>query len=104
MKILMLIVLSVLLMACSQKSDVLGVESEGEYYALDHAAKEAIVNEDDDEQLVCRRTQKTGSHFKVKKCTTKSQLAKEQKEAKEIIDSNSIQNTRRMVDDRKDNK
>ncbi|WP_154223525.1 hypothetical protein [Marinicella rhabdoformis] len=93
------IVISILaLAACSNnKGNVLGVESGGEYYSLDHAAKAAVAKNNDDERLVCKRVQKTGSHFKTKRCTTVAELKAEKRRAKEILEERQLQETRRMV-------
>lgn len=86
------------LAACSNhKNDIVGVESGGEKYALDHAAKAAVAKNNDKERLVCKRVQKTGSHFKVKRCTTASQLKADKERAKEILTERQLQETRRMT-------
>ena len=97
MKKIILMMFCLTIMACSQKSDVIGVKSGDEYYALDHAAKDAVVNNEDDTKLICRRTQVTGSHFKTKRCTTKKQLEVERKNAQELRDSNALENARNRV-------
>ena len=69
-----IIILFIALAACSnKKSDIIGVEVDGEYYAVDHAAKEAAVNNDGKDKLICTHRQQTGTHFKQKRCTTVSQ-------------------------------
>jgi len=104
MKIVLLIIISLLIMGCSQnKKNIVGVESEGEYYALDHAAKEAVSENDGEQRLVCRRTSKTGSHFKVKRCTTKKQLAAERKAALELRENNSVIQSRTIIDSKSGN-
>lgn len=97
MKFTVLILLCLTMMACSQKSDVIGVKSGDDYYALDHAAKDAVVNNDEESKLICRRTQVTGSHFKTKKCTTKAQLEKDRKNAQDLRDTNALENARNRV-------
>ena len=87
------------LAACSNnKGNVLGVESGGEYYSLDHSAKAAVAKNNDKERLVCKRVQKTGSHFKTKRCTTVAQLKEEKRRARDIIDERQIQTTRTLID------
>ncbi len=98
MKIGILIISIITLTACSnQKSDVIGVKSNGEYYAIDHAAKDAAIKNDGKDKMACSYRKKTGSHLKVRRCTTKSQLEKDRKNAREILDENQIRHTRTRV-------
>ena len=97
-----IIILFMALAACSnKKSDVIGVEVDGEYYAVDHAAKEAAVNNDGKDKLICTHRQQTGSHFKQKRCTTVSQRNKDRKDAKEILDDQQIRQNRTYSDSKK---
>ena len=85
--------------ACSNKpTDILGVESEGEYFAVDHAAKAAIAHKNENEKLVCKRVQKTGTHFRVKRCTTEAQLKADRARAQKMLDENADYITRRQID------
>lgn len=97
MKTLIIILCCLIIAACGQKSDVLGVESDGEYYALDNAAKDAVIKNRSDQRLVCKKARKTGSHFKVKRCTTEEQLAAERSAALKTREENAVMNSRKLV-------
>jgi len=98
MKTIALIILFLTVMACSQKTDVLGVKVGEDYYALDHDSKQTVVNKNSDETLVCRSIRKVGSHFKAKRCTTKSKLERDRKDATDYLDKNQIYLTRKWLD------
>ena len=98
MKIIGVIILCLTVMACSPKKDVVGVQVGEDKYALDHDAKQAVVNNNSDEKLVCRSERKLGSNFKTKKCTTKSKLERDQIHARDVLDRSLINNNRALID------
>lgn len=102
MKTKLLLISILALSACSnQKKDIVAVESKGEVYALDDAAKDAVVKNDGKDKLVCTHRQKTGSHFKQKRCTTKSQRELDRKNAREILNDQQIRQNREYVGSKK---
>lgn len=86
----MAILLTLFLVACGapKKSQIIGVKSGGEYFAVDHDAKEAIANNNTKERLVCKRHQVTGTHFKSKRCTTASAQKRERDRSEMGIEKN----------------
>ncbi len=105
MKVLTIVVV-LMLCACGstpKKNEIVGVKQGDEYYAVDHAAKEAIANEDSKEKLVCKRRQVTGTHFKSKRCTTASQAKREREETERSIERNRGALNKVLTEERKGN-
>ena len=95
MKILLLLI--IMLSACAQPPQkAVGVKVGDEYYATDQAASFELTKTGDKNKIVCD-TKKTGSNIKIKTCTTLEQKRLERKQAEEMRNSNSINNSKRMT-------
>jgi len=67
----------IVLSACGQvnknNNKPVAVGIDNEVYSLDQAASLAVSEKNNQEKLICKTTQKTGTRFSTKSCTTKRQ-------------------------------
>ncbi|MCB1583805.1 MAG: hypothetical protein R3E90_13945 [Marinicella sp.] len=102
MKLFLLFIFTFMLAACgSNPNKVVAVKVGDEYYATDQAASQALAS-DSDEQVICERRTKTGSHRVQRVCTTESQREKDREDAKKVLDENRSINTRDLTNSKKD--
>lgn len=103
MKKIMIMLLPILfLVACSNNPNkVVAVKVGEEYYATDQAASQAL-NDDNEEQVICERRTKTGSHRVQRVCTTVSQKEKDREDARRIMEQNRSINNRNLTNSKND--
>lgn len=95
---IIIFLLAFFMSACSQKpTDVVAVKVGDDYYATDKAAAEALAKQNSDEQVICKKTSKTGSRMQTRVCSTRKQIeldrAEDQRRISDNIQHNSTVNT-----------
>jgi len=98
MKILILVVLCLVISACSNKSpnDVVAVKSGDDYYQVDEAAARSLEGKTDD-HVMCTRRSVVGSNRKQKVCTTSAELNKDREDARDLIDQHKSMQSRKLA-------
>lgn len=94
-----LLTLSIItLCACSNTpKKAVAVKIGDEYYQTDQASSFELTKTGDKSKIVCQSHRKTGSHLKMKTCTTKEQRDIERRQAEEMRRTNSIHNNIRQT-------
>ena len=87
----------------NNKKEIVAVKADGEYYALDDAAKKALSDKDSNDRVICQSIQRTGSHLKDRKCSTKAQLKAERERSREMIRRNSEATNKALTSSHKGN-
>jgi len=98
MKIINIILLSVLITACSNKSpnDVVAVKAGDDYYRVDASAARALEGDTDD-HVMCTRRSVVGSNRKQKVCTTRSEIESNQQDARDIMEQHQSIKAKRLA-------
>ncbi len=98
MKKTLLLLSAITISACSTSPNkAVAVKVGDEYYQTDQASSFELTKTGDKDKIVCQSHRKTGSHLKMKSCTTKEQREIERRQAEEMRRTNSIHNNIRQT-------
>jgi hypothetical protein len=96
-KKLIFISTTLFLTACgSNPNKVVAVKAGDDYYKPDKAAAMAL-DQDSNERIICKSRAVTGSHRKVKTCTTRAEMERDREDARKVMDENHSLNSRKLA-------